>query len=222
MASQNPGLASSSLSAMTPTLLAFFFLIGILLWHPNRDTLNHKCEELRILFSFSFKWFFIMYWSQVSIRVKSIAAPRTKRKCPDLIHFMHSRCSCISKRKLIESRILQVTDVWDKPVAKMVRNNVILSITTKVGLLFLCLYRYIRASTISLVSVLNLWTLVHAKTDITKQSPSSFLHSCGNACEKLYTEWQGQIGTEETCPFAGTSASHCLFMWGWKQRSMAL
>lgn len=118
---------------------------------------------------------------------------------------MHSYCSCISKRKLIEWLILQVTDVWKKPIAKMVRNNIILSITPKAVLLFLCLYLYIRASTISLVSVLNIWTAVCAKIDISKQPPSSFLHSCRNACEKLCAEWQEQTGSEETCPFAGTS-----------------
>lgn len=87
----------------------------------------------------------------------------------------------------------------------MVRNNVILSITPKVVLLFLCLYRYIRASTVSLVSVLNIWTPLCAKIDISKQLPSSFLRSCRNACEKLCAEQQEQIGSEETCPFAGTS-----------------
>lgn len=87
---------------------------------------------------------------------------------------MHSHCSCISKRKLIEWLILQVTDVWNKSIAKIVRNNVILSITTKAGLLLLCLYRYIREAMISLVSVVNIWAPAHAKTG-NSQTISFFL-----------------------------------------------
>lgn len=78
---------------------------------------------------------------------------------------MNRHCSCISKRKLIEWLILQVTDVWNKSIAKIVRNSVTFNITTKSGLVLLCLYRYIRAAMISLVSVLNIWAPVHAKID---------------------------------------------------------
>lgn len=87
---------------------------------------------------------------------------------------MHSHCSCISKRKLIKWLILQVTDVWNKSIAKIVRNNVIRSITTKAGLLLLCLYRYIREAMISLVSVVNIWAPAHAKTG-NSQTISFFL-----------------------------------------------
>lgn len=87
---------------------------------------------------------------------------------------MHSHCSCMSKRKLIECLILQVTDVWNKSIAKIIRNNVILSIPAELGLLLLCLYRYIRAAVISLASVLNIWAPVHAKID-NSQTISFFL-----------------------------------------------
>lgn len=93
---------------------------------------------------------------------------------------MNSHCSCISKRKLIECLILQVTGVWNNPLLKSL-GTMNFNITAKVGPVLLCLYRYIRAAMISLVSVLNVWAPVHAKND-NSQTISFFLSSSLRGC----------------------------------------
>lgn len=124
---------------------------------------------------------------------------------------MHSHCSCISKRNLIEWLILQVTDVWNKSIAKIVRNNVILSITAKAGLLLLCLYRFSWAAMIS-HSLLKNWSqfsisehLCMPKLITAKQYPSSLFIPVGMHVKSCMLSDKGREELKKHVPLLGLS-----------------
>lgn len=75
-----------------------------------------------MLFSFNFSWFCTVWWSQISIRTKSIA--EIWENAPGRVYFTCGLCRCISKGKLIYWIIPWVNGVENMPIAPMVRKEV--------------------------------------------------------------------------------------------------
>lgn len=101
-------------------MILVLLVLGLLLWHPNENVLIHRGEELKMLFS----RFFLLYNGAKNLSGQNWwLQPEVREKCPGVTYLVCG-LSCISKGKLTDWIIPQVTGIWNKTIATTVKKEV--------------------------------------------------------------------------------------------------